>query len=86
VVHHKRRDVAFRAIADPTGREILSLLRGRRRTVGEIAGNLRVSRPAIWKHLRLLRAAGMVVTRKHGAPLRLERQTPAGDRRLAPEL
>jgi DNA-binding transcriptional ArsR family regulator len=67
VVHRKRRDAVFRAIADPTRREILSLLRGRQRTVGEIAGNFRVSRPAISKHLRLLRSAGLVVTRKHGA-------------------
>lgn len=67
MVHRKRRDAVFRAIADPTRREILSLLRGRQRTVGEIAGNFRVSRPAISKHLRLLRSAGLVVTRKHGA-------------------
>jgi DNA-binding transcriptional ArsR family regulator len=67
VVHRKRRAAVFRAIAEPTRREILSLLRGRQRTVGEIAGNFRVSRPAISKHLRLLRSAGLVVTRKHGA-------------------
>jgi DNA-binding transcriptional ArsR family regulator len=62
----KRRDAVFRAIADPTRREILSLLRGRRQTVGEIAGNFRMSRPAVSKHLRLLRSAGLVVTRRHG--------------------
>ena len=56
----------FRAIADPTRREILSLLRGGRRTVGEIAGNFRTSRPAISKHLRVLRSAGLVVTRRDG--------------------
>ena len=56
----------FRAIADPTRREILSLLRGREQTVGEIALNFRMSRPAVSKHLRLLRSAGLVVTRKHG--------------------
>ncbi|HUI97836.1 MAG TPA: metalloregulator ArsR/SmtB family transcription factor [Xanthobacteraceae bacterium] len=56
----------FRAIADPTRREILSLLRGRRRTVGEIAGHFRASRPAISRHLRVLRAAGLVVTRRAG--------------------
>ena len=55
------------AIADPTRRQILRLLRGRRLTVGEIAGNFRTSRPAISKHLRLLRAAGLVVTRQDGA-------------------
>jgi len=62
-----QRDVVFRALADPTRREILSLLRGGRRTVGEIAGRFPTSRPAISKHLRLLRAAGLVVTRQQGA-------------------
>jgi DNA-binding transcriptional ArsR family regulator len=65
-VQHRRRDVVFRAVADPTRREILSLLRGGRRTVGEIAGNFQTSRPAISRHLRLLRAAGLVVTRRDG--------------------
>jgi DNA-binding transcriptional ArsR family regulator len=66
VVHRKQRDAVFRAIADPTRREILSLLRVRRRTVGEIAGNFRMSRPAVSKHLRLLRSAGLIVSRKDG--------------------
>jgi DNA-binding transcriptional ArsR family regulator len=65
-VHRKQRDAVFRAIADPTRREILSLLRGGRQTVGEIAGNFRMSRPAVSKHLRLLRSAGLVVTRQVG--------------------
>jgi DNA-binding transcriptional ArsR family regulator len=56
----------FRAIADPTRREILSLLRGGRQTVGEIAGTFRMSRPAISKHLRLLRSAGLVDSRQEG--------------------
>jgi len=59
-------DRVFRAIADPTRREILSLLRGRRRTVGEIAAKFQTSRPAISKHLRLLRSAGLVVTQRDG--------------------
>ncbi len=66
MVQRKRRDAVFRAIADPTRRQILNLLRGRRRTVGEIAENFRISRPAISKHLRLLRSAGLVVTRQDG--------------------
>lgn len=65
-IKRKHRDAVFRAIADPTRREILSLLRGRQQTVGEIAGNFRMSRPAVSKHLRLLRSAGLVVTREHG--------------------
>lgn len=66
--HRRRRkpDVVFRAVADPTRREILRLLRGGQQTVGEIARNFRMSRPAVSKHLRLLRAAGLVVTRQQG--------------------
>jgi DNA-binding transcriptional ArsR family regulator len=62
----RRHDAVFRAIADPTRREILTLLRGGRQTVGDLAGNFRTSRPAISKHLRVLRAAGLVVTRQDG--------------------
>jgi DNA-binding transcriptional ArsR family regulator len=61
-----RDDAVFRAIADPTRREILRLLRNDRLTVGEIAANFRTSRPAISKHLRLLRAAGLVISHKDG--------------------
>ena len=57
----------FRAIADPTRREILSLLREGPRTVGDIAANFRTSRPAISKHLRLLRSVRLVRTRRDGA-------------------
>jgi DNA-binding transcriptional ArsR family regulator len=65
-VTRRKQEAVFRAIADPTRREILSLLRGGRRTVGEIAGNFRTSRPAISKHLRLLRSAGLVASRRDG--------------------
>lgn len=63
----KQRDSVFRAIADPTRREILGILRGGRQTVGQIAENFRMSRPAVSKHLRLLRTAGLIVSRKEGA-------------------
>jgi DNA-binding transcriptional ArsR family regulator len=67
VTHKTRRhEAVFRAISDPTRREILGILRGGRKTVGEIASNFRMSRPAISKHLRLLHAAGLVVSRKQG--------------------
>src|SRR6202051_5425402 len=65
-VTRKQSDAVFRAIADPTRREILRRLRDGRLTVGEIAGNFRTSRPAISKHLRLLRSAGLVVSHKDG--------------------
>jgi DNA-binding transcriptional ArsR family regulator len=62
----KRRAAVFRAIADPTRRQILGLLRGRACTVNEIAGEFRTSRPAISKHLQLLRAVGLVETKREG--------------------
>jgi DNA-binding transcriptional ArsR family regulator len=65
-VRRQKRDVVFRAIADPSRRKILALLRDRQQTVGEIAGNFSTSRPAISKHLRLLRSAGLVVTNQRG--------------------
>jgi DNA-binding transcriptional ArsR family regulator len=65
-LRRKQADAVFKAIADPTRREILRLLRGGGRTVGGIAANFRTSRPAISKHLRLLRSAGLVATRKEG--------------------
>jgi DNA-binding transcriptional ArsR family regulator len=66
-IKRKQSEAVFKAIADPTRREILRLLCGGGRTVGGIASNFRTSRPAISKHLRLLRAAGLVTTRKKGA-------------------
>lgn len=66
VTNNNRSDRVFRAIADPTRRAILRLLREEQRSVGEIAGHFRTSRPAISKHLRLLRSAGLVVSRRRG--------------------
>jgi DNA-binding transcriptional ArsR family regulator len=65
-IKRKQAEAVFKAIADPTRREILRLLRTEPRTVGGIASNFRTSRPAISKHLRLLRSAGLIKTRKNG--------------------
>ena len=61
-----QNNAVFQAIADPTRREILRLLLGGPLRVGEIAANFQTSRPAISKHLRLLRTAGLVVSHKDG--------------------
>jgi DNA-binding transcriptional ArsR family regulator len=66
-LNRKRQDAVFRAIADPTRRKILGMLRGRRYSVGEIAASFRTSRPAISKHLRMLRAVGLVATTQRGS-------------------
>lgn len=59
-------DRAFRALADPTRRAILDLVRDRALPVGEISQGFPVSRPAISKHLRLLREAGLVNETRKG--------------------
>jgi DNA-binding transcriptional ArsR family regulator len=56
--------LAFAAIADPTRRAILDAIRGRERSAGEIAALFPVSRPAISRHLRVLRTAGLVRERR----------------------
>jgi len=66
-INHRQRDRVFKALADPTRREILHLLRAGGTTVGGLASNFRTSRPAISRHLRVLRGAGLVSTRKKGA-------------------
>lgn len=66
VTNRRQHDAVFRAISDPTRRQILSILRGGQQTVGGIARNFRMSRPAISKHLRLLHNAGLVTTRQQG--------------------
>lgn len=53
-------DVVFDALADPTRRAVLDMLRGGDLPAGQIARVFPVSRPAISKHLRLLRQAHLV--------------------------
>jgi DNA-binding transcriptional ArsR family regulator len=60
------RDAAFSALADPTRRAVLDLLRAGSRPAGEIARSFTVSRPAISKHLGILRRAHLVEERREG--------------------
>lgn len=59
------RDV-FRAVSDPIRREILDRLRRGRLPVRELARSFPVSRPAISRHLRILRQARLVAERRVG--------------------
>jgi DNA-binding transcriptional ArsR family regulator len=56
----------WRALADPTRRRILDLLRERPRVTGEIAAQFPVSRIAVMRHLEVLAEAGLAVSRKRG--------------------
>ncbi|HEX7928716.1 MAG TPA: metalloregulator ArsR/SmtB family transcription factor, partial [bacterium] len=51
---------AFNVVAEPTRRRILDLLRDDQRSVGELVRALRLSQPAVSKHLRVLKAARLV--------------------------
>ncbi|WP_437299201.1 ArsR/SmtB family transcription factor [Sorangium sp. So ce426] len=53
-------DAVAQALADPIRREILRMLRDRAASAGGIAGAFPVSRPAVSRHLRVLREAGLV--------------------------
>ena len=59
-------DEQLRALADPTRREILRRLLDHEAAAGEIAGAFAVSRPAVSRHLRVLREAGLVTVRSKG--------------------
>jgi DNA-binding transcriptional ArsR family regulator len=56
----------WRALADPTRRRILDLLRERPRVTGEIAAQFPISRIAVMRHLEVLCEAGLAVNRKRG--------------------
>ena len=56
----------FKALADPTRRAVLDLLRNGAQPAGQIAGAFPISRPAISKHLRLLRKAHLVQEHHRG--------------------
>jgi DNA-binding transcriptional ArsR family regulator len=59
-------EAAFHALADPTRRAVLDLLRRGSQPAGQIAQAFPISRPAISKHLRLLRRAHLVQERRQG--------------------
>jgi len=57
-------DAALRALADPSRRRILGLVRGRELPAGVIATHFELSRPAVSQHLRVLKKAGLLVERR----------------------
>ncbi len=71
----------FDVVAEPNRRLILDHLRGGERSVGELVDVLDVSQPAVSKHLRVLRDAGVVEVRVD-ANRRLYRLRPEGLREI----
>lgn len=70
-------DLAFAALADPTRRKVVGLLGGGPRRAGDLASAFPVSRPAVSKHLRVLREAGLVEAEKVGR-VQVYRLRPGG--------
>ena len=66
---------AYKALADPTRREILALLRGGPRTSGEIAGHFSTSWATISRHLSVLREAELILAEREGQFIRYELNT-----------
>ena len=58
---------AFAALSDPTRRQVFQRLQSGGLSVGEIARDLPVSRPAVSQHLKVLKDAGLVADRADGA-------------------
>ncbi len=74
-----RGDSVFKALADPTRRQILQELNSRELAAGEIAGRFPISGPSISRHLAILEGAGLVSQRRDANRIfyRLEPETLA---------
>jgi DNA-binding transcriptional ArsR family regulator len=76
---------AWNALGDPSRRAIVECLAERPRAVGELAGELPISRPAVSQHLKVLKDAGLVAERVAGTR-RIYRLNPAGVAALRDQL
>lgn len=59
-------NLVFKALADPTRRKVLQLLRERPMTAGEIAEHVEIAKPTLSAHFAILREAGLVGSEKKG--------------------
>lgn len=58
--------MVFRAIADPTRRNIMAMLANGEQALGDIAANYDMTRPAVTKHLKILEQGGLIAVRAQG--------------------
>jgi DNA-binding transcriptional ArsR family regulator len=70
---------AFKALADPTRREIVRLLRDGPKSSGEIAEKFPSAWPTISRHLGVLRDAGLILSERHGQAILYELNTTVFD-------
>ncbi len=62
-------DTVFKALADPTRRRVLQLLRERPMTAGELADEFDLSKPTMSGHFAVLRAAELIAAEKQGTTI-----------------
>lgn len=65
-MHAQQEQQIYAAIADPTRRQIIAMLAGRPTAVHDLADRFEISRPAVSKHLRILKDASLVTEMKQG--------------------
>jgi DNA-binding transcriptional ArsR family regulator len=68
---------AFRALADPTRREILRALAGGQLSAGELAERFDMSKPSVSHHFAILKAADLIRSRRDGQFIRYSLNTTA---------
>lgn len=66
---------SFAALADPTRRAILQLLRGGSKSAGEIAETFQLTKPTLSHHFRVLRSAGLIRAERRGTSIVYTLQT-----------
>jgi DNA-binding transcriptional ArsR family regulator len=74
---------AFKALADPTRREILRLLRGGEMTAGELARHFDMSKPSVSHHFAVLKQADLIASRREGQQIYYYLNTTAVEDLLA---
>ena len=71
----KSSNLAFKAIADPTRREILRLLRKREMTAGDLAERFDMTKPTMSHHFAVLKEADLITSRRDGQTIWYELNT-----------
>jgi ArsR family transcriptional regulator, arsenate/arsenite/antimonite-responsive transcriptional repressor len=74
---------AFKALADPTRREILRLLREGEKTAGELAERFDMAKPSVSHHFSVLKQAGLITARREGQQIHYSLNTTVVEDLLA---
>lgn len=69
IVEMPAKSSPFAALADPTRRAVLKMLRGGSKSAGEIADAFQLTPPTMSHHLRVLRSAGLVRSERRGTSI-----------------